>query len=208
MKSKYKVLIVTIVLLFNLPTNLISQENIRFLRIYGVSESELISEKMRVYFSVFEIKENTKSDVKERTFAESYEAFMNQLDKNGFDNNLLVKAPIKVNKFSSVKKERYFLDISIEDDLTGLYFKNEYGFKVDDIYFTFDETNNESRLCIDAINDAKQKVQIITEELGLKHGDIINIEDQSSGCCDKFREEKSSKVKLEYKVTVTFELLN
>jgi len=205
--SSQRPIILSTVLLLN-NSNLISQESIRFLRIYGVSESELISENMRVYFTVFEIKENQKSDSKERTFAESYETFVNQLEKNGFDHKLLVKAPIIIDKFSSFKKERYFLDITIEDDLAGLYFKNEYGFKVDDIYFTFYETNNESRLCIDAINDAKQKVQIITEELGLKHGNIINIEDKSSGCCDKFREEKSSKVKLEYKVTVTFELLN
>lgn len=204
--NKIHILIILIGILYQ--SNLQAQSD-RFIRIYGVASQEVISEDLRIYISVFEIEKNEKRGIQHRSFKESYNGLISQLRDNGFSTDRLILAPKEIKRnYPNKISATYYVDIKSTEDVSNLSFQRENGYVIDKTLFIFDEIQIESQLSVEAVKDAKKKAVTMCKDLGLKLGKIRSIEDQSSGCCDKFLQEKTSKKKLEYKVTVTFELLD
>lgn len=205
---KFKIVNTLIALL--LVTMTFGQSTERFIRIVGNSQVTFDSDVTRVYFSVSEVAPNEYKKISYKSIDESYRELIEVLTNAKIDINNVKKTNSELNKYNKTETKDYYVDVKDINKLDALSGFQKDGFKIKDVKYLFEsiESDIESRLSFEAIDDAKRKANNICNELDMKLGRILNIEDRSSGCCTIIKESKTPSVTKKYNVNITFELLD
>lgn len=201
---------ILLVLFGFLFVSLYSQSTDRFIRIIGNSEKVYESNITRVYFVLNEIAPNEYKKISYKSLDAVYADFLEMMTKIGFRENQIKQTNTEINKYNKTRTKSYYVDFTSQKQLDGFSAIQNEGFRVKDVRYLYAniDPNTESDLSLQAIQDAKRKAQRICDELGMKLGKILNIEDKSSGCCGNIDESKKSETTMKYKITITFELID
>lgn len=202
-----KSLISSVLLLF-LFMNIQAQSTERFIRVIGNAKHEFKSDLVRVTFFANEIKENTYRQVAAKDFKTVYAEYVKELDKLGIkEGDIKTTSRLNLSQ-NKVAGQEYYLDISEESKMADLMKIQVEGVRIANVKYLYQnvDPNIETKLSLQAIEDAKRRAQEICKSTGTTLGKILNIEDRSNGCCREIGTANSSKVERKYKVTVTYEL--
>ena len=84
------------------------------------------------------------------------------------------------------------------------------GFRVREIKYLFDESNVdlETKLSLQAINDAKRKATALCKQIDMRLGKILNIEVKEATFGSSQAENKNKATIKTYKVAITFKLID
>jgi len=204
-----KLILLTVVSLLSFSA-IYAQSTDRFIRIVGNSDYNFKSNVNRVYFIVSEIAPNEYKKISYKSLESAYAEFVEKLKEVGIPESQIVQTNAEINKYNKTKTRNYYVDIMDQEKLEALSGIQNEGLKVKQIMFLYTniDENLETKLSLEAIQDAKRKAKKICSELDMRLGKILNIEDKSSGCCSTIEESKKAETNKKYKITITFELLD
>jgi uncharacterized protein YggE len=187
-----------------------SQSTERFIRIVGNSKKEYTATGVALSITIAEQQPNEYKQIKYRPFETVYAEYVAELNKLGIPENQLVRNPKNLGKFTQTVTREYSLRLNDFNQLEKLAAVQIGGVGITDIKYTYGAlpSDTEENLAKAAIDDASRKAKRLCEEMGMKLGKILNIEDSSSGCCNEIDDQPANKVTRAYKVNVTFELMD
>jgi len=191
-------------------TTIQSQSTERFIRIIGNSNHVFESNLSRVYFTVNEVAPNEYKKISYKTIESAHAEFVEKMQQIGFQENEIIQTNGKLSKFNKTKTKYYYIDVSDQEKLDGLSGLQNPAYSISEVKYLYTnlDPNTESKLSLEAIKDAKRKAKKLCDELDMKLGKVLNIEDRSSGCCTVIEESKRSETAKKYNITITFELLD
>lgn len=185
-----------------------SQSTERFIRIIGNSKHEFISEGANIGIQINEILENTRTGVVGVSYDSVFKKFTIALNDLGLKESNLELNNLLVSRGSNVRTKSFTIhapSIQLAEKITTLKID---GVNFNSIEYTYPNTepNIIENMLLQAIEDAKRKANNIARETGLTLGKILNIEDNSGGCCGEIKPTKEINTSKSYNVTITFEL--
>lgn len=197
-------------LLLLLPLTLPSQTTERFIRVIGNSKYEFKSDLARVTFFANEIPENKYREVKAKDFKTVYTEYVKELEKIEIrEGDIKITSRLNLSQ-NKVAGQEYYIDILEESKIADLVKIQVEGVRISSVKYLYQNVDPEieTKLSLQAIEDAKSKAMEICNSTGTALGKILNIEDRSNGCCREIGASNSPKVERKYKITVTFELMD
>lgn len=198
---------ITIVLLM-ITVNMYAQSTEKFIRIIGNAKKEITAKKVKVYFTIKEIVADSHNNTQNKSFDEVYDLVITELNEMGIRKNEIVKSFKKLNRYEKAISQNFFLETNFNllDKLNSMRIN---GFRITDIKYIIPkiDTATEIQLSLDAINDAKRKAKAISDKLGRKLGAILNIEVKSNDLETNTSEYNEISKFQNYKVSITFKLL-
>jgi len=186
-----------------------AQSTERFIRIVGNASQEFQSNGTIVSFTVSEVPPNEYKQVRYKSIDQAYDEFVLAMGEIGISKTDLNRTPGNVTKYAKTIQRVYSVQSNDQKKLDAMALLNISGVKMSEVKYTYDfDVDVEQTLALKAIDDAKRKAKNICSELDMTRGKILNIEDNSSGCCSDMTETKEASMKKSYKVKVTFELID
>lgn len=188
-----------------------AQNSDRFIKIVGNAKGVYTAEGLSLYLTVSEVQPNSYQQVKYKAIETVYQNLVANITKLGYKETDL-KRDLKTagGGYQNIKIERYVINVASSEEASKIMKSEMEGVVVTEVKYIFKTLGIESeeQLAVDAIKDAERKAKKIAKEIGKKLGKIINLEDKSSGCCREIEDSKDKVANKQYKVTVTFELID
>lgn len=209
----FKNIFSSLLLLFFLVNAAQSQNSDRFIRVVGNAKKEYVSNRAVLIFTVSEVQPNEYRQVRYKSVDAVFQDLSAAIKQAGFNASSLVKDdsnPLASGYQSTVRSERYRFtldNLSKLSEATGIVAE---GAKLTEVKYQYDVPGiaAEDDLARNAMNDAERKAEKLAKEAGKKIGKILNIEDRSSGCCREIEEAIRPTIIHNYKVNVTYELVD
>ena len=189
-----------------------AQTGERFIKIVGNSKAEYVSDGLALYLTVAEIQPNEYRQVRYKPIETVFQTLVSNVVKLGYKEADL-KRDLRTSAgagYQAVKSERYVINVTDADQAAKLMKSDMEGVTLSEIKYVFKAPGVEAEesLAIEAIKDAERKAKRLVKEIGKKIGKILNLEDKSSGCCREIEDNKDRVVTKQYKLNVTFELID
>jgi uncharacterized protein YggE len=188
-----------------------AQTSDRFIKIVGNAKGVYTAEGLSLYLTVNEVQPNSYQQVKYKAIETVYQNLVANITKLGYKETDL-KRDLKTagGGYQNIKMERYVINVANTEEASKIMKSEMEGVVVSEVKYVFKTlgVESEEQLAVDAIKDAERKAKKIAKEIGKKVGKIMNLEDKSSGCCREIEDNKDKTVSKQYKVTVTFELID
>ena len=197
----------SLIILLLISNTIFAQSTKRFIRIIGNSKKEIVASKTKFYFTVSETRENKYQKTKAETFEKAYDNFLNKLNKISIYKKE-IKRPENPKNYSNYGNSKTFVLLLNREKASKFRDLNSNGFRITKIEHKYDDVSNDDveALSINAINDAKRKAKKICQNVGMRVGKILNIEDKNGKLGVRNINDKTKVY--EYKVAVTFKLLD
>lgn len=183
----------------------------RFVRITGVAERQFDAVTASVPVTVSEVAPNDYRQQRYKSVEQVRDELLAELVKMGLGSENLIDDPIVELSSSSQNKRSKKYNISLPKGfavgrLADIYLE---GVSMRNPVYQFDDPvpTLEDDMAKEAIVNARQRAETMAGEFGKCLGTVLNLEDKSSGCCRKINNNNLPSVKLYYRVTMTFELL-
>jgi uncharacterized protein YggE len=190
-----------------------AQSTDRFIRIVGNAKKEYKASSATVSLSVSEVQPNEYRNVRYKTEETVLQDLITALKKLGYTESDLTKDDAAMfNSYGSYQNPRttkYKLFVKNLSQLENLDLIVE-GVKFSEARYQFDAPGPEAEeaMALEAVKDAERKAKKLAADTNKKVGKILNIEDTSSGCCRTIAEGQQPKTAQNYRVNITFELLD
>lgn len=183
-----------------------AQTSDRFIRIIGNAKQTLSATHALIGVNIAEQQPNEYKQIPYMPFEAVYTNYLEELFMLNIVENQLQRNP-KSTKYGTGNFKDYILQIPVHqlEQVLGI---RAPGVQVTEIKYRFADSDVESSMAIAAIEDARKKAQVLCNDVKMKLGKILNIEDTSSGCCNHIDDDNINRVEKNYKVNVTFELLD
>ncbi len=185
-----------------------AQSTERFIRIVGTSKQKFNSNGIKIELNISDVMENNRNGVRAMNFDSVYIKFINELRKFNLEEKNLEVNSANISRGYNGFSKSYFIysgDKNLAEKIAGLKLN---GVQLTSVQYTYSNigSNEVEGMLLNAINDAKRKAKNIADELGLKLGRILNIEDTSGNCCGNIKDSKDAIETIEYHVNITFAL--
>ena len=206
MKKTIQILILTLIF----STSIYGQSTERFIRIIGNAKKEIKAEKVKVYFTVSELKATKHSTNKEDlSYENAYSSVVSKFAELGIQETDIKKAFKKRNNFNKINSKNFYIESGF-NNLEKITNTVVAGFRITDSKYLFGKTDShlETELSLKAIQDAKRKAKAICDEIKMKVGKILNIEVKEGDFSSRTKESKENSTIKTYKVTITFKLID
>lgn len=201
-----KIVFIASLLMFGLIAN--SQSIERFIRIVGNSSYMFISDAYKVEITVSEVGANEYKKTESITYEDAYKSLIAKLKDLNIDASKLIEDEFVLNSYNKALSRKFILELKKTDNIENIFELKSNGIELNSLLYSYNviPTDIEQRMVLECIEDAKRKAKNICEEINMKLGKVLNIEDSTGGCCGSIKESKESKTLKNYSVLVTFEL--
>jgi uncharacterized protein YggE len=184
----------------------------RFVRIAGVAERQFDTDKAIVPVTVSEVAPNDFRQIRYKSVQQVRDELLAELAKMGLGSENLIEDPnVELARNSQrARSKKYNISLPkgfVVGRLADIYLE---GVSMYNPVYQFEDPDPslEEDLAKEAIVNARQRAETMASEFGKRLGTVLNLEDKSSGCCQKISGGYQASTKLIYRVTVTFELLD
>lgn len=189
-----------------------AQATDRFIRVAGNAERTIKAENMIVGIYTNEITPTDYRQSRYKSLEQVKEELVAELTKIGIATSGLMEDNVLDvnNQYQKVRQKRYKLVLPGDSQVGKLADIYIEGVAIRELRYSYKAppTGIEDELTIDAIKDATKKAERLAKETGKKLGKVLNVEDNSNGCCKEIRDSNTPSNKFTYRVYVTFELLD
>lgn len=198
-----------ITFLLCIPILAISQGE-KFIKIVGIANLEVPADDMRIKLTVTEIARDEYQKIREKSLEEVKLELDANLKTLGYSINDLEEIWPPKRNYKKVEATDYFLNVKSIEDAKQITKFSIKGFSAQGFEYVYNSELefDDYEMAKMAMSDAKRKAEALAKHVGKKVGDVINIEDMASSKKRFIGSKKGSTSNFNYKLVITYELLD
>jgi hypothetical protein len=184
------------------------QSDDRFIRIVGNASKTFTAFRYKADFTVSELKENEQRKIKAASIHEVYARLIDSLAARGIPEESITYLEGLPGNATGVKQNKYSLALFDFNKIPALHQISLDGFRLQSGLYSFSPVTKEEQqeLAKQAIADAQRKAEALAVTIGKTVGKILNIEDNSTGCCGDIKDDNEQTASVTYHINITFRL--